>query len=164
MQKLISRLKNLGEQDPVKLQQVNLLELAERTALLVMGKNISVSGTAEIVRVDENEMQKVLLNLLLNGIEASNPDEPVAVEVGFADAPYIRVIDQGCGIPARYVRAELFKPFRTTKKQGLGIGLYQCQQIVEAHGGRIEVSSVEGSGSVFTVWFADNGKAEHLSS
>ena len=38
---------------------------------------------------------------------------------------------------------------------GLGIGLYQCRQIIEAHGGRIQVSSVEGEGSVFTVWFPD---------
>jgi len=41
----------------------------------------------------------------------------------------------------------------------LGIGLYQCRQIVVAHGGRIEVSSVEGDGSVFTVWFADTRSA-----
>jgi putative PEP-CTERM system histidine kinase len=156
MQKLISRLKNLGDQDHLNQQQVNLLELAEKTALLVVGNMISVSGTAEIVRVDEIEIQNVILNLLMNGIEASGPQEPVAIEVGCSNVPFIRIIDRGCGISARFLRTELFKPFRTTKKQGLGIGLYQCRQIVEAHGGRIEVSSVEGSGSVFTVWFANS--------
>lgn len=156
MQKLISRLKNLGEQDHFNQQQVNLLELAEKTALLVVGNRISVSGTAEIVRVDENEIQKVILNLLMNGIEASGPQEPVAIEVGCSNVPFIRIIDRGCGISARFLRTELFKPFRTTKKQGLGIGLYQCRQIVEAHGGRIEVSSVEGHGSAFTIWFANS--------
>lgn len=160
MQKLISRLKNLGEQDHLNLQQVNLLELATRSASLVVGNRITVSGTAEIVHVDENEMQKVILNLLMNGIEASAPNETVVIDVGFTNVPFIRVIDRGCGMSARYVRTELFKPFRTTKAQGLGIGLYQCRQIVEAHGGRIEVSSEEGNGSVFTVWFDGSEKPQ----
>lgn len=154
MQKLISRLKNLGDQDHINLQRVNLLELAERTARLVVGNRVTVSGTAEIVRLDENEIQKVILNLLMNGIEASGPCEPVAIEVGCSGVPFIRVADRGCGMSAQFLRSELFKPFRTTKKQGLGIGLYQCRKVVEAHGGKIEVSSEEGNGSVFTVWFA----------
>jgi hypothetical protein len=160
MQKLISSLKNLGEQDYFNLQQVNLLELAERTAHLVVGNSIIVSGTDEIVRADENEIQKVILNLVMNGIEASDRHEPVAIEVGFSTMPFIRIIDRGHGMSARFMRTELFKPFRTTKKQGLGIGLYQCRKIIEAHGGKIEVSSIEGSGSIFTIWF-DNNKSTH---
>ena len=50
-----------------------------------------------------------------------------------------------------FVENRLFRPFRTTKEKGLGIGLYQCKQIIEAHGGRIEVESREGAGTVFTV-------------
>jgi putative PEP-CTERM system histidine kinase len=153
MQKLISRLKNLGEQDHLMPHQVNLLELAETTAQMIVGKKITVSGTAESVCVDKNEIQKVLLNLLMNSIEASKPDDPVSIEVGCSNVPFIRVIDQGCGMSAHFLRTELFKPFRTTKEHGLGIGLYQCRQIVEAHGSRIEVSSSEENGSVFTVWF-----------
>ncbi len=158
MQKLIRRLKNLGEQEHINLQQVNLLDLAERTALMVVGSRIVVSGTAEMVRVDEGEIQKVILNLLMNAIEASAPHDPVEMEIGFSNMPYIRVTDKGCGMSTRFLRTELFKPFRTTKKQGLGIGLYQCRQIIEAHGGRIQVSSEEGVGSVFTVWFSDIAK------
>ena len=156
MQNLIGRLRNLGDLDHFKQQHFNLLELAENTAQLVAGSNINVSGTPVIVHADENEIQKVILNLIMNGIESSDPHEPVAIEVGCSDTPFIRVIDNGCGMSARFVRSELFKPFRTTKKKGLGIGLYQCRQIVEAHGGRIEVNSVEGSGSSFTVWFAES--------
>ncbi len=155
MHKLISRLKNLGEQEHLKLQQVNLLELAEKTASLVIGNNISVSGTATIIQIDENEIQKVLLNLIMNGIEASDADQPIAIEVGVSGAPFIKVIDYGCGMTDSFLRTGLFEPFKTTKKDGLGIGLYQCRQIIGAHGGRIEVLSVEGSGSVFTIWFAD---------
>lgn len=156
MQKLISRLKNLGEQYHLKKQLVNLLDLAEKTARMVMGNKIIVSGTAQNAIIDENEIQKVILNLLMNAIEASAPYEPVMVVVGYSNAPFIMVIDKGCGMPARFLRNELFKPFRTTKAQGLGIGLYQCRKIVEAHGGRIEVNSEEGNGTAFTVWFADS--------
>lgn len=154
MQKLISRLKNLGEQDHFKQTQVNLLELAERTAHLIAGSSVTVSGTAVTAYADENEIQKVILNLVMNGIEASPHHEPVAIEVGHAAAPFIRVTDHGCGMSARFLRTDLFKPFRTTKSKGLGIGLYQCRQIIEAHHGTIEVNSAEGNGSVFTVWLA----------
>lgn len=154
MRKLINRLKNLGEQHVMAMHDVNLLDLANKTARQFMGSSITVSGSSELVRCDENEIQKVILNLLVNAIESSSPQSPVHVEVGFSGAPYVKVSDSGCGMSSRYIRSELFKPFRTTKKLGLGIGLYQCRQIVSAHGGRIDVSSIEGSGSVFTVWFA----------
>ncbi|MFZ4855858.1 MAG: XrtA/PEP-CTERM system histidine kinase PrsK [Desulfuromonadaceae bacterium] len=154
MQKLIGRLKNFGEHDLI-LRQVNLLELCINTTHLLLEGRISVSGSSQTVRVDETEIQKVILNLLINGIEASGKTEPVLLEVGYANAPFIRVSDKGCGMTSRFIRTELFKPFRTTKKQGLGIGLYQCRQIMEAHGGRIEVSSLEGIGTEFTVWFAE---------
>jgi hypothetical protein len=51
-----------------------------------------------------------------------------------------------------FLRERLFKPFETTKPKGFGIGLYQCRQIVEAHGGRIEVRSAPEQGSEFTVY------------
>ncbi|MDD2900209.1 MAG: PEP-CTERM system histidine kinase PrsK [Desulfuromonadaceae bacterium] len=161
MQKLIGRLRNLGEQDQINQQKVNLLELADKTAQTLIGNNITVSGTPEIIRVDENEIQKVILNLLMNAIEASAPNEPVAIEVGRSEFPFIRVIDKGCGMSARFVRSDAFKPFRTTKKKGLGIGLYQCRQIVEAHGGRIQINSEEGHGSIFTVIFSNSAPSEN---
>ena len=156
MQKLISKLKNLGEQESITKQPVNVLSLVEKTAQLVVGNEIVVTGTAEIVCMDENEIQKVILNLVINAIEASGQDKPVEIEVGCSTVPYVKVIDQGCGMSTQFIRSELFKPFKTTKSLGLGIGLYQCRKIVEAHGGRIEVSSQEGKGSIFTVWFAGN--------
>jgi signal transduction histidine kinase len=51
-----------------------------------------------------------------------------------------------------FMERSLFRPFKTTKKQGMGIGLFQSKMIVEAHGGRIEVESEEGKGSTFRVF------------
>jgi len=149
---LIGRLKNLGESELFHLVAYDLLSLVEKSARMVQGSAITVRGTQELALADERELQKVILNLFLNGIEASQGRGGVLAEVGFAGAPFIRVTDRGCGMSPRFIRKDLFIPFRSTKQQGLGIGLYQCRQIVEAHGGRIEVASVEGEGTVFTVW------------
>jgi signal transduction histidine kinase len=61
------------------------------------------------------------------------------------------VTDTGSGMPAEFIKASLFAPFRSTKKGGWGIGLYQAKGIVEAHGGRIDVTSAVGRGTTFTV-------------
>jgi hypothetical protein len=101
--------------------------------------------------MDPGEIHKVVLNLVLNAQEAGGGNEPVTVEVGKDSEAFFRVSDKGCGMSEEFVRKRLFKPFETTKKKGFGIGLYQCKQVVEAHGGRIDVESREGVGSTFTV-------------
>jgi signal transduction histidine kinase len=85
-------------------------------------------------------------------LEASPDDASVRVRTGAAPEPFLRVSDQGSGISAEFIGNGLFEPFKSTKAKGMGIGLYQCKQIVEAHGGRIEVRSTPGEGSEFTVW------------
>ncbi|ACH38822.1 sensor histidine kinase, GAF domain-containing [Citrifermentans bemidjiense Bem] len=153
MHTLIGRLRNLGESELLHMRPVDLLALARHSARQVQGRAVTVQGTPEKVIGDEEELEKVLLNLFLNAVEASEPGTQIVAEVGCADSPYLKVSDSGCGMSPLFIRNELFAPFKTTKQAGLGIGLYQCRQIVAAHGGRIEVCSVEGEGTVFTVWF-----------
>jgi len=162
MQGLIGRLKNLGEKELLNVQPVDLLTLAQQSLSLMPGAAIVVSGEPVVIRGDGEELQKVLLNFLVNAVEASPPGSPVKVEAGTVPAPFIRVSDQGCGMAPEFQRRGLFKPFVTTKKQGLGIGLYQCRRIVEAHGGRIEVQSDEGHGSIFTLWLPDTAGNEAM--
>jgi len=153
MRILIGRLKNLGDKNLLNLSPVDLLDVTARTAQMVATGRITVSGSPVRIIADGEEIQKVVINLLINAVEASAPEQPILAEVGNdGGVPFIRISDQGCGMSDQYIRTNLFKPFTTSKKQGLGIGLYQCRKIVESHGGRIEVSSQEGSGSVFTVW------------
>jgi signal transduction histidine kinase len=61
------------------------------------------------------------------------------------------VTDNGCGMAPEFVQNSLFRPFQTTKKKGIGIGMFHCKMIVEAHRGRIEVESQPGKGSAFRV-------------
>jgi signal transduction histidine kinase len=77
-----------------------------------------------------------------------------AITVSGADGAseaVIEVSDTGRGMSEDFIRTRLFKPFSTTKKGGLGVGLAQCRGIVEAHGGTIDARSRAGEGTVFTV-------------
>ncbi|QWV91829.1 PEP-CTERM system histidine kinase PrsK [Geomonas oryzisoli] len=151
MHHLIGRLRNLGESELLQRRPVDLLALTRSCAGMMQGRTISVQGSQQVVLGDREELQKVLLNLFLNAVEASPPEAPIAVEVGCNGTPFVKVTDQGCGMSPRFIRNDLFVPFRSSKRTGLGIGLYQSRQIVTAHGGTIDVSSVEGEGTVFTV-------------
>jgi len=151
MKGLITRLKKIGEKHSLQRESTDLRALCERVINQVGNGQVTVAGTPVMADVDSEEIEKVLLNLLLNALEASGGDQAVSVEAGCDSTPWIRVSDKGCGMSEEFLRTRLFKPFSTTKEKGLGIGLYQCRQIVEAHGGRIEVRSEDGRGSVFTV-------------
>lgn len=152
MNDLVMRLKHLPEKNDLQKTFVDLLQIAHETAALVKGKKLQVTGIRVIAEVDREELQKVVLNLMLNAVEATDDTQPVTVEVGGCETAFLRVRDEGCGIPEEFMRTALFAPFVSTKKKGLGIGLYQSKQIIEAHGGTIEVVSQLHKGSEFTVW------------
>jgi signal transduction histidine kinase len=119
------------------------------------GTDIVLHGESVASLIDRAEIGKVILNLAHNALEATGGKGPVSIEVGVNDgdgSAFIRCHDQGCGMTENFIRERLFRPFESTKLKGFGIGLYQCRQIVEAHGGRIDVQSVVGQGAEFTVW------------
>jgi signal transduction histidine kinase len=105
-----------------------------------------------VATVEADRIEKVFENLLINAIEAMAAKRgKLIVEAGEAptDEVFFRVSDTGPGISLEFQRAKLFRPFATTKKTGIGLGLYACREIIEAHGGRIEVISSRGSGATF---------------
>jgi signal transduction histidine kinase len=104
------------------------------------------------VLLDPEQIQKVVVNLLLNAKDASGGDGEIRVRTGRdGDWGVIEVADTGVGMTAEFLRDSLFRPFQTTKHHGLGIGMFHSKMIVEAHRGRIEVDSTPGRGTVFRV-------------
>jgi putative PEP-CTERM system histidine kinase len=103
--------------------------------------------------IDPEQVQKVLTNLILNANEAVGNGGEIRLTTDHKDGwAILSVCDNGCGISKEFIEQSLFRPFKTTKRQGMGIGLFQSKTIVEAHQGRIEVESEEGKGSTFRVF------------
>jgi two-component system, LuxR family, sensor kinase FixL len=106
------------------------------------------------VRGDRVHLQQVLLNLILNGMDALNGASPedrriiVSARVNGAQTVEIAVSDTGDGIAAEKL-PHVFDPFYTTKPNGMGMGLPISRTIIEAHGGRLWVESNHGAGATF---------------
>lgn len=151
MHVLITQLRQLPTRDTLALGATELGQLVRDTFRHIPLDGLEIRGEAAMALVDRTQMQKVVLNLVRNAREASRDGQPVVVETGTDDRPFFRVVDSGCGMSERFIGENLFQAFRTTKAKGMGIGLYQCKHIVEAHGGSIEVASAPGRGTAFTV-------------
>lgn len=109
--------------------------------------------------MDSEQIQKVLTNLILNANEAvGNGGEIRVATEQISGWVVLSVRDDGCGMSKEFIEKSLFHPFKTTKKQGMGIGLFHSKMIVEAHHGRIEVESEEGKGTTFRVLLPMAGK------
>ena len=104
--------------------------------------------------VDAARVEEVIENLVLNALEAMDDNSgTLTVEAGQTanGAPAFSISDTGHGMSRSFVDTRLFRPFSTTKKTGIGLGLYTCREVIKASGGSIEVDSVEGAGTTFRV-------------
>jgi two-component system NtrC family sensor kinase len=125
--------------------------------------------------LDRNQMQSVLLNIIINALDATEPGGSITITTGMGlsaskpDQKGVQILctDTGCGIPPENLD-KLFDPFFTTKEigQGTGLGLAVSYGIVDRHGGTIWVQSKVGRGSTFTIWLPmeEGTKHEDISS
>lgn len=129
-----------------------------RTAIKNLGEPEAIRIEADHwplpkVDLDARQIESVFTNLLFNARDAITGEGVIRVRTEPLDRWAVATItDTGCGMTPEFLAQNLFRPFQTTKQRGLGIGMYQAKTIVEAHGGRIEVQSVPGTGSTFRVW------------
>lgn len=139
--------------------------VSTRAAKQEIRLNVSIEPEPAIVAGDPTMLRQVLLNLLLNGLDAVSPRGWIAVSITESEHPshgyVLRVTDNGRGLPPEHPD-KIFEPFFSTKETGLGLGLAMCQRIVELHGGEIQAFAREGGGTVFSVWLP-TPKAESMS-
>jgi putative PEP-CTERM system histidine kinase len=153
---MCARLALLRQNIELKLEHTDLNTLVGKTLDEFKG-NLKAELKKDLKPVpkalmDTEQMHKVLTNLVMNANEAVNGAGVIQVAtihegntVGFA------VRDNGCGMSEQFIEKSLFRPFQTTKKRGLGIGLFHSKLIVEAHHGTVEVNSTLGQGTEFRV-------------
>jgi putative PEP-CTERM system histidine kinase len=104
------------------------------------------------LKADREQLQSVVTNLLLNARDAIGSKGQVTVRTDYFDGwATLLVGDNGCGMSPGFLKDSLFRPFQTTKKKGLGIGMFQSKMIVEAHRGNIQVKSELGVGTTFRI-------------
>ena len=138
---------------------VDLIPIIQRvismTAEPLRGKHKIVTRlpTSLFALVDAARVEEVIENLVLNALEAMETGGTLTIEAGETanGAPTFSISDTGRGMSRSFIESRLFRPFSTTKKTGIGLGLYTCREVIKASSGSIEVDSVEGAGTTFRI-------------
>jgi two-component system sensor histidine kinase KdpD len=152
----LSRLQAGAAQPEPELRDLDDLVLAALDELGEAGRRVEVSfpESPPAVRVDEQQIERVLVNVLENALKYSPPDEPVHVHVTAAGSEaLVRIVDRGPGVPPAE-RARIFEPFHRggrTDTAGAGLGLAIARGFTEANGGRLWVESLTGQGATFVL-------------
>lgn len=158
---IVKALRSLAKQGPAAVIDVDLNTIVKEVIRLTspeIARNAihvetSAPSSQHIVRGDPVQLQQVILNLVTNAIDVMS-DLPegkrdLLIEVSKReDKISVHVHDKGKGIDSATL-LRIFEPFFSTKATGMGMGLAICQSILEAHGGRLQVSSVIGEGTTF---------------
>ncbi|HTO64481.1 MAG TPA: ATP-binding protein [Bradyrhizobium sp.] len=159
---VVSRIRALVKKAPPQTESVDMNEAIREVIVFTRGEaakhGISVetqlADGLPLIQGDRVQLQQVVLNLVLNAIEAMTDDGkgPRELLIKTArpepDSVSVAVQDSGPGLDAAS-SSFVFEPFHTTKPEGLGIGLSICRSIVEAHGGKMAVTKNEPRGAIF---------------
>lgn len=125
--------------------------MAPQAAAAGMTLQVESSAMATPVRVDPELIVQVLVNLMLNAIEATTPPGTLTIWTArHAPEVWIGIRDSGPGVPDE-IRQDIFRPFYTTKPRGTGLGLSISHQIVDRHGGTLRLEDTPGGGTTFIV-------------
>jgi putative PEP-CTERM system histidine kinase len=116
------------------------------------------------VQIEPEPLRSVLAHLIDNAVEASGSAGRVSVTLGRdGERVTVDIIDEGPGMEVSFVRDELFRPFRSTKDSGFGIGAFQTRELIRAAGGQLEVITKPGAGTTMRVVLQAAGVMSHIS-
>ena len=157
---IISRVRAMATKRTSSRETLAIRELIDETLLFLRdelqgrGAEVEVVAEAFDIHGDRTQLQQVLVNLILNAVQAAAPLRPPRLRITAVlqdEAAEVAVADNGPGLSGDAEGA--FTSFYSTKPDGLGLGLPICRSIVEAHGGRISAGAAEDGGAVFRIRF-----------
>ena len=157
--RILTDLLETARPHPPRMMRSNLNTTVEHAVMLARQQVLSQPIRIELeqaidldeVEHDSDQIHQVVLNLLLNAVQAIDGAGTVRVIIGSRDdCARITVTDTGRGIPEQQI-SQIFRPFYTTRGNGTGLGLSLVRRIVDEHHGQIHVSSEMGKGSTFEV-------------
>ena len=157
--RILTDLLETARPHPPQMMRSNLNTTVEHAVMLARQQVLSQPIKIEFqqapdlaeVEHDSDQIHQVVLNLLLNAVQAIDGPGTVTVQIGSRqDCAVITVTDTGRGMTDQQI-AQIFRPFFTTRSNGTGLGLSLVHRIVEEHQGHIEVKSELGNGSTFEV-------------
>ncbi len=158
MQQIIEKLKSPPSKDQLTIQPVDPIKVfynALEKSGIANKPNIELNVEAAeptMVKSDSAVLETVFSNLLINAAEAMPQGGTITVRQKSANNILeISISDSGIGMDELFIKHKLFRPFQTTKAKGLGIGLYQCREMVRETGGDLIAGAGPGKGATFTL-------------
>jgi C4-dicarboxylate-specific signal transduction histidine kinase len=159
---IIHRIKDHVKKTPPKMDRFDINEAIRNAIILTRGEVVKIGASIQtqlaeplpFFRGDRVQIQQVMVNLIVNAIQAMSGDGDsrrellISTETDEAEGVRVGVRDTGPGLAPESL-PHLFEPFYTTKAEGMGMGLAICRSIVEAHGGRLWATACEPRGTLF---------------
>lgn len=162
IQKIVDDMLHFAKPRPSCFEEEDINHVVEQSlaVLQVKLKKANIASVFEKgeglprLRIDVHQVQQVLINLILNAIQAMEKGGTLTIRTFFENqnGVAVEVRDTGTGIPPSHIK-KIFDPFFTTKSEGTGLGLSISLKILQNHGATIDVASQEGKGSTFTIHF-----------
>lgn len=160
MEKCLQRFLDFARPPRPERRPISLSPIVERALALVEGRALKQHVTLRfappklpvIVEADEDQIQQLLVNLILNALDAMPEEGELEVRLPMPTDGFVQleVLDRGPGI-APHLFPRLFDPFVSTKETGIGLGLAVSHRIAAGHGGRLSAVNRKDGGACFTV-------------
>lgn len=154
---VISRLLEMTKEERINLENVNLKKLCEETlAILGLKEQITFlfpEGGAKKIIIDKLLFRQLIMNLFLNSFQAKKANQTLEISVHVEEKnnfSEIKIMDNAKGIPEQ-IRNQVFKPLFSTKKDGFGLGLSFCSDVISKHDGTIEITKSSNEGTTFFI-------------